>query len=132
MASKRMLPDTVRLFNYIKEVNDEAVYQESVIHYCYCPVKTGTDANISPSDSAMLYIFDATTIVESAVGVRRTYVTPEEWKSESCIRAEHFTLSDEGKDYFLKGNDDEKFCIQHVSHKVAGSRRMHHFEVEGK
>ena len=130
MASRRLLTDTVRLFNFISEVNDEAVYQESIIRYCYCPTKKGI-TNTSPSDSALLYIFDENTIVESRSGVRRTYVTPEEWESENCIKEDHFTLSDEGKDYFLKC-DEKKFFIQHVSHKVAGSPRMHHFEVEGK
>lgn len=130
MASRRMLPHTVHLFNYIGEVNDEALFQESVIRFCYCVWKEGAGSAKSPSDSAKLYVFDANSIIEDANGKRRTYISPAEW-SACSDKGNHFTFSDNGNDYFQFENG-EKMFIRSSSHKVAGSRRMWHFEVEGK
>lgn len=126
-----MLPHTVHLFNYIGEVNDEAQYQESIIHFCFCMMNEGSGSAKSPSDSAKLYIFDANSVIESLNGSPRTYVSPDKWKKMCCDRSNHFTISDDGMDYFQK-DDGEQFLIKSVSHKVAGTRRMWHFEVVGK
>ena len=130
MASRRMLPHTVRLFNYIGEVDDVAEYQESIIRFCYCTWIEGASSASSPSDSAKLYVFDANSIVTSPGGTRRTFVPPEEW-SDCCGKAMHYTFSDNGNDYFQM-ETGEKFLIRHYRHMKAGSKRMWHFEVEGK
>lgn len=130
MASRRVLPHTVHLFNYIGEVNDEAQFQESVIRFCYCSWNEGSGSSKAPSDSAKLYVFDANSIIEDAAGNRRTYISPEAWRM-CADKSNHFTFSDNGNDYF-QIDDGEKFSIRKCSHKVAGSRRMWHHEVEGK
>lgn len=129
MATKRVLRDSVRLYNYIGEICDNPLYQESIIYHCYCPVQSSSVPGTTPTDTATLYLFDANTVIESVDGVRRTFVPPCEW--EKCDKSKHFTLTDNGKDYFRKGSSKE-FVIRSVSHKVAGSRRMWHFEVIGK
>ena len=77
MASRRVLPHTVHLFNYIGEVNDEAQFQESVIRFCYCSWNEGSGSAKAPSDSAKLYVFDANSIIEDAAGNRRTLSHPK-------------------------------------------------------
>mgnify|MGYP003298454568 CR=1 FL=1 len=96
MASKRTLPHTVKLFNYIGEVDDVAEYQESIIHFCYCTWAEGASSYASPSDSAKLYVFDMNSVVTSTGGTRRTFVPPEEWSDCCCGKATHYTFSDNG------------------------------------
>lgn len=129
MASRRMLSDSVHLFNYIGEVNDVAQYQESIIHNCKCIVKKGAGSGKTPSDSAKLYVFDYGSTVKSVYGQKITELSPEEW--ENCTsKSWHYTFSTDGKDYFEYGG--EKFTITSVSHRVAGSRRMWHYELEAR
>lgn len=134
MARFRMLNDTVVLYNYIGEVDDEAAYQETTLSYCYCPLNEGADLNLQgkkANDSARLYIFDANTVATAADGTKRTFLPHDEWITSDC-KGSYWTLSDKGDDYFKKAGAKTRLRVVGFSHKKAGSRRMWHFEVDGR
>lgn len=134
MASLRILKDTVVLYNYIGEINDEATYQETVLTRCYCPLNEGADLNIQgkkANDSARLYLFDGKTLAAGNDGRIRTYLPYDEWKN-AADKSSYWTLSDKGTDYFKKSVGNTKLRIIGFSHKKAGTRRMWHFEVDGR
>ncbi|MBQ2973330.1 MAG: hypothetical protein IJE19_03150 [Clostridia bacterium] len=132
MASKRLLKDTVVIKNYIGEVNDTATYQETILEHCYCPCNygVGTDGHGRNSiDNTRLYIFDCKTVAKSSDGKKRSYLPYQSWiLSES--KEDYWTLNDAGDDYFVK--EGVEFCIIDFSYKNEGTRRMWHFEVDGK
>lgn len=134
MANLRMLNDTVILYNYIGEINDVATFQETTLSHCYCTMNEGADLNMQgkkANDSARLYIFDANTVATAADGTMRTFLPYADWiKSEN--KDLYWTLSDKGEDYFKKAGTDNGFRIVGFSHKKAGTRRMWHFEVNGR
>ena len=132
MASKRLLIDTVDIYNYAGEVDDEAVYQKTVFKFCYCPLNCGSDNNMQGKKSkngGRLYIFDENTIALSPEGEKRTYLPYEEWLGCENKTA-YWTLSDKETDYLLKAGFSDRLKIKSFSHKTAGSRRMWHFEVD--
>lgn len=134
MATKRMLPDTATLFNYIGEVNNVATYQETVLKKCRCIISPGaTPGNNGkqPSDKGRLYIFDRDTTAVSKDGtVTRTYLPYNEWK-EVEDKSKYWTISDKGMDMFqLDGYDTAKIIA--FTHFKAGTKRMWHFEVIGR
>lgn len=134
MATKRMLPHTVTLYNYIGEVDDRAHYQPTVIRHCYAPLKVGVVAS-NPgrrsSDSGDLYIFDGRSKAYSPDGSARTYLPHDKWMA-SEEKDKYWTLSDDGKDFYKVTDRDDEVSIRSFSHKVAGTKRMFHFEVRGK
>ena len=132
MASRKILPDVVTLINYAGEVNDEAVYQETILTYCYCPTTEGADLNMQgkkAKKSGILYIFDEKTIAKAADGSIRTYKPYDEWVNLDD-KSPYWTVGDLGLDYFEKAGS--RFRITGYAHKVNGTRRMHHFEVKGE
>lgn len=132
-VSRRILPDTVVLLNYVGEVDDEAVFQETILTPCYCVVKDGTKRNPngkSSANSGKLYIFDAETQAKATDGTPRTFVPYETWK-DLDNKSAYWTLSDLGFDYFQK-EGCPKLRVTKFSHLVNGSKRMHHFEVDGE
>lgn len=138
MASRRMLPDTVKIHNYVGEVNRVATYQETTITRCYSPVTIGAPSGgnngKTPSNSGELYIFDFASKAADQDGNPRAYRPYEEWNAlPPEERAAYWTLNTGGKDYFTKeGLEEIHFKISHFTHLVAGTRRMWHFEVRGK
>ena len=134
MASRRILIDTVTLYNYVGEVNDIATYQETVLKHCYCPTEKGIGNGLhakKPSETAKLYLFDSKTVATSADGARRSYLPYNQWKAVEDKSA-YWTLNDSGKDFFVKEGQTARFEITRFSHKKAGTKRMWHFEVEAK
>lgn len=134
MASKRMLIDTVILMNYIGEVNDEASYQETVLKFCYCYTNEGADLNAQgrkSNDSGKLYIFDDRTVALAEDGSQRTYIPYSEWRKLDD-KSKHWTISDCGTDYYRKAGSDCRLKITGFARKAVGTRRMWHFEVNGK
>lgn len=130
MASRRILPDTVILRNRIDEVDDAAIYQDSIIHFCYCPSLVANTLNIQgkvPSANADLYIFDRASLVVAGDNSRRAYLPCDEWE-KTADKSPFWTLQ-EG-DYIINGS--RQFRISSYTHKVQGTRRMWHFEVVGK
>lgn len=134
VASLKMLPDTVVLYNYIGEVNDEATYQETVLTRCYCPLNEGADLNLQgkkANNSARLYIFDAKTVARSSEGTARTFLPYHQWK-DAADKSAYWTLSDKGTDYILKQGGNTKLRVIGFAHKKNGSRRMWHYEVDAQ
>ena len=134
MASRRILRDTVSLFNYVGEVNGDATYQETILTVCYCPLNEGADLNMQgrkANDSARLYTFDRQTVATSVSGAKRTYLPHEQWEKEDD-KSPYWTLSDEGQDYFKKQGAERQLRVVGFSHKVNGTPRMWHFEVDGR
>ena len=134
MASLKMLTDTVVLYNYIGEINDEAAYQETVFARCYCQLNEGADLNMQgkkANDSAKLFIFDAKTIAVASDGSIRTYLPYSEWIN-APDKTRHWTLSDKGTDYIQKSGGNSRLRVVGFSRKKAGTRRMWHFEVDGR
>ena len=131
MASLRMLPHTVELYNRLGEVNDEVMHQRSIITRCYCyssAASSLTTRGQEPKDGAYLYIFDKASIVtDPQTGNVRSFLPYSEWQNQ-VDKTPYWTLNDD--DYFVMG--EQKFRIRSHSHKVQGSRRMWHFEVNGK
>lgn len=134
VASRRILADTVTLYNYVGEVNDIATYQETILRHCYCPVSVGASKGLPtrrPSETARLYLFDFKTVAQADNGQRRSYLPYDEWKLLDD-KSSYWTLSDRGDDFFVKEGNATRFNIVMVSHKDTGTRRMWHFEVDGK
>lgn len=134
MATKRMLPDVVRLYNYVGEIGDIATYQETVFRCCACQYSQGAAPEKSgrkPNGNATLFLFDAQTEAVSPEGNLRTYLPYQQWSTLED-KGPFWTISDEGHDYFRPQNSNTKFLVTSFCHYVAGSRRMHHFEVTGK
>lgn len=134
MPSRRMLPDTVTLFNYVGEVNDVATYQKAIIKNCYCPINEGavaTGNGTAPSDRATLYIFDRGSVVTDENGNKLAYKPREEWDALQN-KAGFWTLHQgPTKDYFIKSGDPEKMSVTGFNHLTGGTPRMWHFEVKG-
>ncbi len=134
VASRRMLIDTIVLMNYVGEVNDEASYQQTTLKFCYCYMNEGTDINAKgrkANDSAKLYIFDDRTLAYAEDCSLRTYIPYSEWRKLDDKR-KYWTISDCGTDYFRKEDSDCKLKITGFARKAEGTRRMWHFEVNGK
>lgn len=137
MASRRILVDTVDLYNYIGEVDDVATFQKTVIRNCYCEVKVGIgrtkDSSRTPQDRARLYIFDKGSTACSPEGVERSYLPYEQFMAlDAESKASYWTLCDEGDDYILKAGYQHKFKIIGFSYLKNGSQRMWHFEVDAQ
>lgn len=134
VASRRILKDTITLYNFVGEVNDIATYQETVLRYCYCPADKGIGNGLhakKPAETARLYLFDFKTVAESPEGKKRSYLPYEQWKHAED-KSSYWTLNDSGDDFFMKQGKNAKFSITKFSHKDTGSRRMWHFEVDAK
>ena len=133
MSRRRILPDTVTLRNYVGEVDDEAVYQETILTGCYCIVKSGVNHNSfgrKENRSGKLYIFDTDTKAASSTGTARSYVPYDVWIT-LADKSAYWTLSELGLDYFKKAGAPELRVVK-FSHLVNGTKRMHHFEVDGE
>lgn len=134
MDTKRLLTDTVVLKNYIGEVDDVATYQEAKFVNCYCVVDEGADLNMQghkANNRGQLYIFDEKTVALSVKGSIMTYKPYQEWLKLSDKRR-FWTISDKGTDYFHKEGTSQTFRIIGFKHKQTGSKRMWHFEVDGR
>lgn len=134
VASRRILTDTVTLYNYVGEVDDVATYQPTILRYCYCNGNKGVGNSRPakrPAETARLYLFDFTTVAESPDGVRRSYLPYDEWK-KSTVKGAYWTISTSGDDFFVKEGDSARYDITKFSHKDTGTRRMWHFEVDAK
>ena len=134
MASRRVLPDTVVLSNYVGEVNDVATYQTTTLKYCYCHVEEGAVHTLPATreaDDGLLYIFDRSTVATAANGNVRQYLSYDLWKIVTD-KTPYWTLNTDGKDKFKKSGTSREYKIESFAHKVNGSPRMWHFEVKGR
>lgn len=134
MPRRSMKPHTVHLFNYVGEVNDVATYQEVVIKNCYCNLDDGVssiNSGKTTNDSARLYIFKRDAKIVSPAGVAMKYLPFEAWM-KLADKAGSWTINPNGKDYFVLEGRSNRLIIQRFADNEVGSRRMWHFEVDGK
>lgn len=130
---KSMKPHTVRLFNFLGEINDVASYQEAVIKHCYCNVDDGvtsSTAGVTTDDTARLYIFKRDAQITASDGTPMRYLPFDEWNN-LANKTGYWTLNPNGKDYFVVKGRTNRLRIKRFSDKEIGSRRMWHFEVDG-
>lgn len=131
MGRLNMLTDTVTLYNYIGEINDEAAYQETTLAHCKCQLAEGSTPGKKPNNGARLFIFDDKTVATASDGSLRTYLPHHEWVA-STDKSAFWTLSDGGDDYIIKAGSTERLRVCGFDRKKTGSRRMWHFEVDAK
>lgn len=142
MLSKKILNKTITLFNYLGEnSNGEAKYSVTYISKVAIEKTTGTrrqEYSSVADDKAVLFIFDKHSFAYDKYGYPKAYLPYEEWK-ESNSKEAFWTVREEKKDFWVEGivRDDEpkkKFNslrIQRAVHYDEGSKRMHHWEIDG-
>ena len=141
MATKRMCPQSVTLYNYVGEVGGRATYIKTYLHNVKCIVYRGADASTQgrgESDTSRLYIFDDILYAANEAGMEVRYLPYEEWfKLEN--KAGYWTLSSDGDDFYVDGEcSDElpkktkRFRIKGFKRLDQGSSRLVHFEVDGE
>ena len=129
-----MKPHTVRLFNFVGEVNDVATYQEAVIKNCYCNLDDGVASASSgrtTNDTARLYIFKRDAKVVSPDGASMSYLPFEEWAALED-KTGYWTINPNDRDYFVLAGRTNRLKVKRFADNEVGSRRMWHFEVDGK
>lgn len=136
MPSPRMLPDTVKLYNYVGENGDAAVYLTATIKNCRCIVQRKTSVSTkgsSPSDGVNLYIFQHGSTVTDTDGNSLTYVPYQDW-DRLADKSKCWTLHSGNacKDYFTVNGEPAKIAITGFVRRFVGSPRMWHFEVSGE
>lgn len=134
MASKRMLPHSVVIRNYIGEdESGEAQYLAANLSFVYVETLrkvSRSGVGLNPDDQIRLFIFDAESIVLGEDGTTKAYVNPREWdEMNNGQRASAWTLHD-GHDRIDYG--DETYTISSIERYDAGPMRMRHWEVYGR
>lgn len=141
MASKRMCPQTVTLYNYVGEVGGRATYVKTYLHNVKCIVYRGTATSMQgrgESDTSKLYIFDDVLFATNDAGKEAQYLPYEEWlklEDKSCC----WTLNTEGDDFYVDGECFEELPKKTKRFRIAGFKRLDqgsprliHFEVDGE
>ena len=141
MASKRMCPQTVTLYNYVGEVGGRATYIKTYLHHVKCIVYRGADTSMQgrgESDTSKLYIFDDILYAANEAGKEVQYLPYDEW-SQLEDKTGYWTLSAEGDDFYVDGEcsgelptQTKKFRIAGFKRLDQGSPRLVHFEVDGE
>ena len=144
MPSRRMLPDTVTLFNYIGEVNMVAEYLVTIFTNVFCDTSYGDKASIQggvSNNAARLYIFDMQSCAYSMDGKKKKFVPFSEWE-ELADKSLYWTIREDNKDYFAVG----KHCVSSLKQSLEGAQpfpitkarrynigtpRMRHWEIDG-
>lgn len=138
MASKRMCPQSVLLYNYVGEVNGRATYQPTYLHNVKCIVYRGistSNQGRGENDQSKLYIFDDILYAANEKNKEVQYLPHEEWvKLED--KSGYWTLSPDGDDFYFDVSDSlphpgKKFKIVGFKRLDQGSPRLVHFEVDG-
>lgn len=134
MPRKSMTPHTVHLFNFVGEVKDVATYQEAVIQNCYCNLDDGVtsiNSGRTTNDTARLYIFKRDMKVKSPDGAAMKYLPFEKWM-ELADKTGYWTINPNDRDYFVMDGRTSRLKVKRFADNEVGSRRMWHFEVDGK
>lgn len=137
MATKRMCPQTVMLYNYVGEVDDRASYAVTYLHNVKCVSYRGinpTTQGRGEADTAKLYIFDDILYAADTEGNEVQYMVYENWKKLDK-KTGYWTLNPDGYDFFYEGDTlphtGPKFKVNGFKRLDQGSRRLVHFEVDG-
>lgn len=143
MAGKRMCPHSVRLHNYVGEVDGRATYAVSYLLNVHCASYRGASSSSQgrgEDDTATLYIFDDILKAVDANGNELRYVPHEDWIGLEQ-KSGTWTLSPDGDDFFYEIDAEQeipaaalrskKFRVLGFRRLKQGSHRMWHFEVNG-
>lgn len=143
MASKRMLTNTVTLYNYIGERDMVAEYEVTILSNVFCDTDFGASATMqgkTPQDTARLYVFDNKVCATSIGGSKKQFLPFEEWdKLED--KSDFWTFNENEKDFFVFGfSDYEKpkenvkptYAISKAHYFKKGTSRMWHWEIDGR
>lgn len=142
MASKKMLPDTVTLYNYIGESDMIAQYSITVLTNVFCDTGYGASATQqgkAPQDTARLFIFDGKVRAESIGGAKKQFLPFDEWE-KSNSKKDFWTLNESEKDFFVEGiseyptpqeNHKTAYAISKAHYYKKGTSRMWHWEIDG-
>lgn len=131
MASKRMCPQSVTLYNYVGEVNRRATYVVTYLHNVKCIVYRGVSSSIQgrgEADTSKLYIFDDILYAANEKNEEVQYLPHKEW-AVLDDKTGYWTLSPDGEDFYI--SDGEKFEVKGFKRLDQGSPRLVHFEVDG-
>lgn len=157
MASKRMCPQSVMLYNYVGEVNRKATYVKTYLHNVKCIVYRGVSTSLQgrgEADTAKLYIFDDILFAANESGKEVQYKPHEEW-AKLVDKSGYWTLSPDGDDFFYDMEEGEptisgqanagdvfagqgsspnyygkRFKIKGFKRLDQGNPRLIHFEVD--
>lgn len=141
MASKRMLLDSVTIFNYLGEDDDgNALYQPTIIQNVYVRMAQGislgrTESGVSlqPQDELIAYIFDKGSKAENSI------IPFSEWDA-LADKSGYWTIHDDGKDLMVIGlptpteegappDGVQVFKASRAIRRKAGRPRLWHWEV---
>lgn len=139
MPTARMCRDTVTLYNYVGEVNYEAVYEVTILQNVCVGCEESISAPGNITKTATLSIFDQTVAAKSTSGKCKRFVTREEWeKAES--KSDIWTVdgAQSGKDAFVVGECTEpvpptnrKIRISASEYCGRGTIMTRHWSVKG-
>lgn len=156
MASRRVLPHTVTLYNYLGEDSDgQASYVTTVLRGVNAQVIRGTSrtggnaatgGQETPADSLKVFFFIHRSHAESVGGRRKKSVKPEAWVDGFPNRnpADAWTFREDGRDIMTLGQDEpmkdrkpppgkDWFKVRAVhDHARIGSPSVRHYMIEGK
>ena len=127
MASNKVLPHVITVFNYVgKDEIGKPKYQATLLTGTYFREHRAVNGISDPNDYAVAHIFDFGTRASDG----RRFVDRFEW-DEMADHSGAWTLRDDGKDYVAEG-DVRLFGIQashahrifYVKRNLAGSKRM--------
>jgi len=158
MASKRMCPQSVVLYNYVGEVNRRASYAITILHNVRNIVYRGAASSgqgRGEADTSKLYIFDDILFATNEKGEEVQYKPYEEWV-KLIDKGKYWTLSPDGDDFYYDIDNDtptisgsatagaaiagegnvstyygKKFKVKGFKRLNVGSPRLAHFEVDG-
>lgn len=139
MASKRMCPQSVALYNYVGEANGRATYAVTYLHNVRNVVYRGVSSSAQgrgDADTSKLYIFDDILFATNEKGKEVQYKPHEEWV-KLTDKSGYWTLSPDGDDFYYDIDHDattyhgKKFKVNGFKRLDVGSPRLIHFEVDG-
>jgi len=146
VASKRVCPHTITIFNFIGEDPEgNAMYAAAVLSNVHAHINEGMGAGDVSNDKTRVHIFDDT------VECEKSFLPHGEWNAlPEEEKVKFWTLCPEGKDYFSQGSLQQYdpatptnapvtlprnvvlFRIMLISRLQMGRPRMWHWRVEAR
>lgn len=136
MATKRVCPDTITVFNFLGENEQgKAMYSSAVLRNVHVHIGEGLGKTHLSNDTTRLHVFDGT------VKASKPFLPYSQWK-DIVNKDEYWTLNPDERDYFALGkkemNGEElpttctMYRINKVVRRKIGQRRMWHWRVEAQ
>lgn len=136
MASKRVCPHAITLYNYLGETDGKARYARTLITNVHVSASGGIAAGDVSRDGVRVYVFDDVSECE------KLYLPCEKWAAGND-HERYWTVHTDGSDYIALGDmpdsDDGTLPTQHTLYKInsisrrqIGSRRVWHWRIEAQ